>query len=311
MSIQVNIDNSPREIPQVGDTNWGEKTTALLDSIVSAIHDRSRLSGNESISGIKTFVSPPVIPEPLNASNPIRKQDLDNFGTSLNAVRSSIATINSQISTVNNSINGLGNRIQENHVSVSANATEISNMTAKVDALIPVGTIIALHPYATAPDSQYWKLCNGRGTLGVAFAIYSNNTVPNLTDTFLMGGASHGTGGSNSKVLSSSNLPSHTHRMDHAHGTVDTDVSPVHMHYLSYRYAFYTPAGEDTGDRTWVHSGTTDGNSTAYVSNASGHSHSLIIPDFVGNTGNIVGTSGRSFDNRPKYFKAKYYIRVN
>ena len=119
MSIKVTIDSSHNEIPQVGDTNWGEKTTELLNAIVSALNNRSKLSGNESISGIKTFTSPPIIPQPLLPSNPIRKKDLNNFQISLTTLQSSVSSIKSTISTVNNSISSLENQTQSNDTDIA------------------------------------------------------------------------------------------------------------------------------------------------------------------------------------------------
>ena len=317
MSISVNIDNKSREIPQLGDANWGEKTTELLSTIVSSIKDRIRLSSDESISGTKTFLSPPIIPAPTLSSHPIRKLDLDNIQQRIlsaitlldnNAVRISanVSNIRALSSTVYNhstSINSLRSTTLSNSTSISQLRTTISNN-------VPIGTIISVHPYAPTPNRQIWKLCDGNGVLGSNFTNHQQTNVPNLTDTFLMGGTSHGTGGTNSKHLISSNLPQHVHSMNHAHPVTNTSSNGRHSHYMEYAYSPNVNVSGSTR-KYWIHEGTASGNSSSLTTSTPSHSHSIHIPNYTGNTGNFLGSSGIAFDNRPSYFKVKYYIRIS
>ena len=319
MSISVNIDNVSREIPQLGDTNWGEKTTELLSTIVSAIKDRIKLSSDESISGTKTFLSPPTIPAPTLSSHPIRKLDLDSIKQRIQSAISSLDNNTVRVSANASNILAINNTIYSHSTSISSlrsttksNSTSISQLQTTISNSFPIGTIISVHPYAPTPNGQLWKLCDGNGVLGSNFTNHQQARVPNLTDTFLMGGTSHGSGGTNSKQLLSSNLPQHIHSMNHDHPVVGTSSNGGHSHYLEYSHSSSVRSGGGGGTgKYWLHEGTSSGTSSISTTSVSSHNHSVNIPHYTGNTGNFSGRSGIAFDNRPSYFKVKYYIRIS
>ena len=126
-----------------------------------------------------------------------------------------------------------------------------------------------------------------------------------------MGGTSHGTGGTNSMSLSSSNLPNHSHSMNHRHTAGNTENSGQHQHYSTFRYTRMYYTGSSISHNVLMHSGTEAGSSSINTTITGEHRHSFTVPMYIGNTGSMSGTSGRSFNNRPKYFKVKYYIRFN
>lgn len=210
-------------------------------------------------------------------------------------------------------------------------------------AHVPIGKIIALHPYAPAPDSYFFKLCDGTGTLGDNFPGYETELVPDLTDgRFLMGGSAHGVGGSNT-------LLDHTHSCgyesaNHTHSGSTGNPSANHYHSAD-------PPNTGSGGRSAAHShswsryyiGATNGGNptawdhgTAYSSNSTGtesadHSHATNIASF--STGTISSWHTHSFttgsnsanhthtigggsavtatSSLPQYFTTIFYLKVN
>jgi len=90
--------------------------------------------------------------------------------------------------------------------------------------VVPLGAVIAIgHNSAWAPPASNsikdgFALCDGGAYPSGSNASFSGNR-PNLSDSRFLQGASSigGTGGANSKTLSTSELPSHSHGMDHSH----------------------------------------------------------------------------------------------
>ena len=182
-------------------------------------------------------------------------------------------------------------------------------------AHVPIGKIIGLHPYAPAPDSYFWKLCDGTGTLGENFVGHDTDPIPNLTDgRFLMGGTAYGIGGSNT-------LLDHVHSCgnqsaDHSHTTsigtlTSSGESTTHTH-TSYQidggasYTFgeqvvcgarYLGAG---GGQSVSHSHTVSIGSPTSGGASANHNHS------IGSGSDVTAT-----ESRPRYFTVIYYIKVN
>jgi hypothetical protein len=143
--------------------------------------------------------------------------------------------------------------------------------------------------------------------------------LPNLTDSrFLMGTNATGPiGGQNSVVLSVANLPSHTHTINHDHGS--------HTHSIDHDHgATATGAHTHTYARSATHSG--DGprasgtNGPFEANNGTGSTTpSIDLANFTGPSGptgvSFVGSSGptgsaASYDNRPIYLSVIYIQRV-
>jgi hypothetical protein len=166
--------------------------------------------------------------------------------------------------------------------------------------LFLVGTIVPIHPEvesAYLPDSSKWKICDGVADLPSEHFNHTNDTkVPDLTDDrFLQGGSAYGTGGGNSytPVFSAS---SHTHS------------AWTSLYYVSGWYWMMYRSGGNSG-RMWAYvasgnaQATGSGGGVAYAQGTSANTWQS-----ASSTGSVTGTAVS--DSRPKYFSAKYYIKV-
>lgn len=153
--------------------------------------------------------------------------------------------------------------------------------------ILPLGAVIATMPHltgaysctaTTAADANGFVQCAGQ-TLVDATSPMNGAVIPNINnDVFLMGNATSGTaGGANTKTLSTSELPSHTHTINHGHantfGLTGTTsfASTGHTHDMSHahqwswtdsssnNYSYYSPqpavATFTTASGTFIGSG--------------------------------------------------------
>ena len=165
--------------------------------------------------------------------------------------------------------------------------------------LLPVGSIIMWNG-TTVPAG--WALCDG-GT----YTLDAGGTIvtPNLMDRFIVGAdATNGngvavgtyaytnTGGATSTILSTANLPSHDHTINHGHTVTD----PMHSHTLNM--------GDDNGSGVPDDATGTNGGSYTTVAAATG----LTVDNHTGNSGSTG--SGTPFENRPPYFALAYIMKL-
>lgn len=207
--------------------------------------------------------------------------------------------------------------------------------------LVPVGSVIAVMSHlsgvaslpASGVASNGWMRCDGSV---IPSGQTLSGTLPDLTSgRFIYGtsgaGAgnnplSGGTGGTNSVTITSANLPTHTHTIDHTHsaGTISgTAASANTDHYHNYQFStsYKSPAsdtllhdnvsrlarGENGGStNTWS-------SDTGTMSSNTTHSHSVSgsasIPGFSGSSGN-GGFANTALNITPSYVAAVYLIRV-
>jgi len=168
---------------------------------------------------------------------------------------------------------------------------------------------------ATIPSG--WGLCDGA------------SGKPDLRDRFIVGAGSTysvgSTGGSDTVVLSSSNLPSHSHTFSgsgtsssagaHTHSITDSGHNHV-MHgegatsagFLSNNNNLYSGGGgstfgvtasPDTDMKTGV---ATTGIS---INSAGSHTHSITVTGVLGSTG-----EGSAHENRPPYYALAFIIKL-
>lgn len=134
------------------------------------------------------------------------------------------------------------------------------NMSGR--GILPVGSVIATFPnltgaYActatTAADANGFVQCAGQ-TLSDATSPMNGQVIPNINDdVFLRGNATAGSsGGSNASItLSSANLPSHSHTIDHGHsntfGLTGTTTFAANGHVHDMAHAHQTTYQASTG----------------------------------------------------------------
>lgn len=222
-----------------------------------------------------------------------------------------------------------------------ANLEEERSVTFKAPTygygIVPIGAVIAIantgawYPPAAGVIQEGFALCNGQAFPAGSHPSLTGN-MPNLTDNrFLQGSTLPGsTGGSNSKALSSSELPVHSHSItqtDHSHGA--SSGTYTHSHsvtmpkrddvnnkipiYLNqggnngypptapyYNATFGLTPPDPTDDDSRVRLGTED-NTHSHTISTNNASASITI--------NTAG-SGTSFDLRPQYYNVTYVMRV-
>lgn len=167
--------------------------------------------------------------------------------------------------------------------------------------------------YAMIPENE------DGGSNGLSFGIQS------MVDRFVMGGSAAGaTGGTNSYQLTTGQLPSHEHTINHDHGSFTsasqntshnhytsstTNTTGSHGHNLNYN-ATTGGGGIGTGNPGATNQTKTgivqsNGNHSHSYSDYTGnqrssHQHTIDVPNYTGNSGSTG--SGDSVDNRPAYY---------
>jgi microcystin-dependent protein len=197
-------------------------------------------------------------------------------------------------------------------------ATPVSNSDAATkqyaDQYAPLTGEIKIWPTSVAPAG--WLLCNGQAVsrttyaalfavIGTTWGVGDNSTtfnLPDVRDKFLVGaGTLHPfsqSGGLRTITLSSSQLPAHTHSINHDHPSVTTGSAGVHTHTLYSRGGF---SQNDLGSYPRIkRSG--ENASPAYQSSdmmddsQGSHTHSVNLPSYTGTSGSTGSGSGITID---------------
>ena len=213
-------------------------------------------------------------------------------------------------------------------IATATASARITKLQADFDAMFPVGTIwmydgAGWRDNVTLPG---WYACvpenEDGGTAGLNYGITS------MVDRFVMGKAVAGagaTGGANSYQLTASQLPAHTHTINHDHAAFKASAASNH-----HTHDFHVTAAS-AGNHTHLVYGTiysgggangleagnnrnldnhAEGTSSAGAhthtvrgrtgANASSHRHDVNVPAYTGNSGS-TGT-GAEIDNRPAFY---------
>lgn len=158
--------------------------------------------------------------------------------------------------------------------------------TSLLKLVCPVGTIV---PYSGAAAPTGWLLCDG----GAVSASYTElralvgTTTPDLKGRFLYGKTASGTGSTllgtgGSLTISSANLPTHQHTIDHDHASFNTATGGAHQHGVPFSVALLQNSQDNTAAQP-------DGAGVDYYNTKSGdggHAHAIDVPAFTGNSGN-------------------------
>lgn len=149
-------------------------------------------------------------------------------------------------------------------VGLPTTITQDLNFTGNITGrgIIPVGGIIALNTNltgvtavtaTTAADANGFVVCGSVTQPQVIVdptSPMNGQTIPNLSDSyFLMGASSSGsTGGANTTTLTTTQLPSHTHTIDHGHSDTyglsnNIAASSTHTHTIAHVHQVAYSAG--------------------------------------------------------------------
>ena len=262
-------------------------------------------------------------------------------------VHDALIELDSDVST---KANKSGDNSQTFKVADAVNDNEAVSKS-QLDNSTPLGVIVAIAsnlsgtypiPGSGVVDSKGWMYCDGSA---IPSGKSVSGNVPNLTDGRFLRGAtsSGGTGGAESFVLSDSNLPSHTHTIDHNHGSVNTS-SYSHSHTANHNhtgtvsssgnhshYSYtYEHGGTDENSRndllnmssydrvtahstqtssSGAHSHTVSIDTKNFSTSSNSHSHSVDLPNFSGMSGSVGSSSAKT--HIPKYVNVQYMIKVS
>ena len=268
--------------------------------------------------------------------------DTDNFigNQGANTKKIPVSVVRTQMNNANQSITGT-------HTVSGASTANSYAATAGMNgpSLIPIGSIIGLHPgtnFTKAINATYYARCDNTGgnvTLTYNDATTDSVSLPDLSDDrFLMGGTGSGSGGSNTII-------DHTHAsgstsVDHIHTTSSEDISHIHsidppntesvaeIQTHTHDYTD-TQLGAGTGHEVGGEFGGVAPTDTTGTNSAT-HTHFTKIVAFNSETGgsaahtHTISTSGStahthtigsgsvpgSTNSRPVYFTVIYYIRI-
>lgn len=203
---------------------------------------------------------------------------------------------------------------------------------AYVDALIPSG-FITMYGGSTAPTG--YLLCQGqavsRATYAALFAIIGTTygagdgsttfNLPNFQGKFPVGqlaadpdfGTLGQTGGSKSFTLSAANLPTHVHTINHDHASASTNTVADHTHGGSGSASFVYVPGSGTL-WTMVTTSPTANDVRHAVATLTGldggHSHTLDLPNFTGNSGTGTGLTNSAVTAIQPYLTVNFIIKT-
>ena len=155
---------------------------------------------------------------------------------------------------------------------------------------LPIGSILA-YAGVLGDIPTGWAICDG------------TNGTPDLTDSFVMGGtlAQKGqTGGANSVTPSGSvNVSASVHNH-----TLSTSQIPSHKHISPYGYRYTGPWGQTNSVTTMGADSHAWGGSdyTSPVGSNGAHNHGVTA------SGSL---NANAQDNKPKYYKTAYIMRVS
>jgi hypothetical protein len=249
---------------------------AVSDSLNAKDNGALHKAGAETITGVKTFGTTDAAAEPL-----------------LGVAKTTAATDD-------------GKKI--------ATEAQVYNLAQALDGLkLPVGTILMY-------DGRGWV--DNQTIIGwyACIADNSRKDCPDLVDRFIKGSilASRATGGNtgNTVTINANNLPAHTHALS---GTLTTgNQSADHTHSIEHDHAAVT-SGEISGDNyakidnfdagqiasgrasqtimtaAWNATGESDSDARSIKIDLA-HTHSVDLPNYTGNSGNVSADHTHSID---------------
>ena len=226
--------------------------------------------------------------------------------------------------TLNGDVAGNPNftgNVSFDNVSVSGTSTGLGNPTGTVIMMMGTGSVpgyLALDGTVTVTPGTYPTLCTWLG-------VSTTYLLPDMADSFPVGKsgtkAVGAVGGADTVTLSSSNLPSHAHTMNHGHGAAAWSGDGGHAHSgvmqtfgvavnTSHGYDLLRPFSENNyATQGSVGGGAAHNNALPRVSNADGnHGHQVTVLDFSGSTGSAGASAPVTVT--PKFMAFRFLIKT-
>lgn len=165
----------------------------------------------------------------------------------------------------------------------------------RVDSItLPIGTMLMYSGVGWVDDETLpgWYACTAANVA---------QGVPDLVGKFIYGGESAGlTGGANSLILTTSNLPTHKHTASHNHSASSSSTG-AHTHTI---YKGNSNSNTITGGI-----GFDNPSFNAQSGSAGNHSHSITVNTKTMDT--LDAGSSSAFDNRPAFYTSIFIQRVS
>lgn len=204
-------------------------------------------------------------------------------------------------------------------VSVTAPITNSGTSTSAVigieaTALVPTG---AMMMWATATAPTGWQICDGSTAVTSALqAVLGATTVPDMRTRVPVGKADSGTftmlgatGGSETASLTESQIPSHTHSIDHNHPAKNTsDFSTNHTHTVPNNRVVNSSTNGPFFE-SWPGGSSTARTHTTSAANT-GHLHALDLDNFTGTSGAAGNGASPTHANLQPYIVVNYIIKT-
>jgi microcystin-dependent protein len=118
------------------------------------------------------------------------------------------------------------------------------------------------------------------------------------------------TGGEKTHILTTAEMPSHGHTINHDHPNTSTSSDGDHNHTFYFQYSATTTAGGTTVRITDIMN-VTGGSGTGYevtIRNSGAHTHTLDVPAYSGSSGNTGGDGAHN--NLPPYITCYMWKRT-
>lgn len=216
-----------------------------------------------------------------------------------------------------------------------------TQLNTALSAVAPSGSIM-IWSTDTAPTN--WLLCNGatvsRTTYATLFAVIGTTygagdgsttfVLPNLVGRIPIGkdanqaefNALGETGGAKTVTLATTNLPAHTHSINHNHpeSTTSTDShshtgttssNGNHTHTVANSLTseiVQSGTGATVSDNDTGTTGSAGAHTHTFTTSTDSHSHTFNVPDFAGTSGSTG--SGTAFSILPPYIALNYIIKT-